>query len=245
MQFENKTALVTGSGATGGIGAATARLLADGGAQVIVSGRDAERGEEVVREIESSGGKARLVLAELADVDSVRALAEAAGEVDILVNNAAAIAVGPTREQDVESLDASFDVNVRAPFLLVAALAPKMAARGGGSIVNVSTMAASIGLPGLPVYSASKAALESLTRTWAAEFGSAGVRVNTISPGPTRSAKIVAAPESGAEQLALTTILGRMASIEEIAQAVVFLASDSASYVTGATLAVDGGRTAI
>jgi NAD(P)-dependent dehydrogenase (short-subunit alcohol dehydrogenase family) len=84
-----------------------------------------------------------------------------------------------------------------------------------------------------------------LTRTWAAEFGGAGVRVNTISPGPTRSAKIVAEPMSGAEQLALTTVLGRMASIDEIAQAVVFLASDSASYVTGATLAVDGGRTAI
>jgi NAD(P)-dependent dehydrogenase (short-subunit alcohol dehydrogenase family) len=245
MQFENKTALVTGSGATGGIGAATARLLAEQGAAVIVSGRDAERGKDVVREIETSGGTARFVLAELGDVKSIRALAEAAGEVDVLVNNAAAITVGLTPEQDVESLDSSLAVNVRAPFLLVAALAPKMAARGGGSIVNVSTMAASIGLPGLAVYSASKAALESLTRTWAAEFGSAGVRVNTISPGPTRSAKIVAEPMSGAEQLALTTVLGRMASIEEIAQAIVFLASDASSYVTGATLAVDGGRTAI
>jgi NAD(P)-dependent dehydrogenase (short-subunit alcohol dehydrogenase family) len=245
MQFENKTALVTGSGATGGIGAATARLLAEQGAAVIVSGRDAERGKDVVREIETSGGTARFVLAELGDVKSIRALAEAAGEVDVLVNNAAAITVGLTPEQDVESLDSSLAVNVRAPFLLVAALAPNMAATGGGSIVNVSTMAASIGLPGLAVYSASKAALESLTRTWAAEFGSAGVRVNTISPGPTRSAKIVAEPMSGAEQLALTTALGRMASIEEIAQAIVFLASDASSYVTGATLAVDGGRTAI
>ncbi len=245
MQFEKKTALVTGSGATGGIGAATARLLAEQGATVIVSGRDGARGEEVVREIASSGGAARFVLAELADVESVRALAEAAGEVDVLVNNAAAITVGPTPEQDVDALDLSFDVNVRAPFLLVAALAPKMVAKGAGSIVNVSTMAASIGLPGLPVYSASKAALESLTRTWAAEFGGSGVRVNTISPGPTRSAKIVAEPMSGAEQLALGTVLGRMASIEEIAQSIVFLASDGASYVTGATLAVDGGRTAI
>lgn len=245
MELENKTALVTGSGAGGGIGAATARLLAGEGAHVIVTGRDAERGEQVVAEIAADGGSASFVVAELSDVEAVRRLAEQASEADILVNNAAIFPGGPTPEQDVDSLDQTLAINVRAPYLLVAALAPKMIARGGGSIVNISTMVASIGMPGLSVYGASKSALESLTRTWAAEFAAGGVRVNAVAPGPTRSEKVAEVMGDAAEQLGQSTPLARMASPAEIAEAVLFLASGRASYITGATLAADGGRTAI
>lgn len=162
----------------------------------------------------------------------LRLLAEEAGAVDILVNNAA--------------IFPALAANVRAPYLLTAALAPSMIAKGSGSIVNVRTMAAGIGMAGLSVYSATKAALESLTRTWAAEFSPAGVRLNTVAPGPTRTDMVLATVgEEGAEQFAKTTVLGRLATPREIAEVILFLASDRASYLTGATVAADAGRTAI
>jgi NAD(P)-dependent dehydrogenase (short-subunit alcohol dehydrogenase family) len=245
MQLENKTALITGAGAAGGIGAQTASLFASEGAHVVIAGRDAGRGRQAVAAITSAGGDARFVLADLTDMGAVAHLGEQAGEVDILVNNAAALTFGPTVEQDVQSFEEVFATNVRAPFFLTAALAPGMLAKGSGSIVNVSTMVATIGLAGMSVYSASKAALESLTRTWAAEFASAGVRVNTVAPGPTRSDKVADAMGEAGEELGRSTPLGRMASTAEIAQVILFLAGDRSSYVTGATIAADGGRTAV
>jgi NAD(P)-dependent dehydrogenase (short-subunit alcohol dehydrogenase family) len=239
MDLAGRSALVTGS--TSGIGRETAKQLAKAGAEVIVSGRNAERGAETVAAIEADGGKARFVAADMADLESVRRLAEEAGDVDILVNNAGVFEFAPTAEQQVASYDEMFQVNVRAPYFLTAAIAPRMAARGDGSIINISTMAASIALPGSSVYSASKAALNSLTRTWAAEFGPAGVRVNTVAPGPTRTES---APPAMVGPLGETTLLGRSASTEEIAHAIVFLASPRATYITGATVPVDGGRTA-
>lgn len=244
MQFTDKVALVTGS--TGGIGAEVARLLANGGADVIVSGRDVSRGQSVVAEIQGAGGKGRFVASELADIESVRALAAEAEDADILINNAAIFPMAPTPDQDVGSFDAAFQVNVRAPYYLTAALAPAMAARGSGAIVNTTTMAAQVGMAGLSVYGATKAALESLTRTWAAEFSGSGVRINSLSPGPTSTDVVMAQlGHDIAQQIAQTTALGRMATPNEIARAIVFLASDDASYFTGATIAADGGRTAI
>ncbi|MFE5140649.1 SDR family NAD(P)-dependent oxidoreductase [Streptomyces fagopyri] len=244
MELTGKVALVTGS--TGGIGSEAARLIAASGAHVIVSGRNPERGAATVRAITETGGSARFVPAELTDLTSLRRLAGEAGDVDILVNNAALFPGGPTTSQDVEIFDTALAANIRAPYFLTAALAPGMVARGSGSIINVSTMAARIGMAGLSVYSATKAALESLTRTWAAEFSPAGVRVNTVAPGPTRTDMVMdTMGEDGAQQVAKTTLLGRLATPREIAEVIHFLATERAAYLTGATIAADAGRTAV
>jgi NAD(P)-dependent dehydrogenase (short-subunit alcohol dehydrogenase family) len=236
------TALVTG--ATSGIGRAIALQLADRGAEVVVHGRSEERGAEVVRQIESLGSKARFVAADLNDPDDVRRLAAAAGPVDILVNNAGVYKFGATSDTDDATFDEHVNINVRAPFILVQQLAPAMAQRGGGAVVNVSTLAASVAARDAGIYGASKAALEQLTRVWADEFGKSGVRVNAVAAGPTDT------PGTNAmaglvEGLGATTAMGRAADPREIASAVVFLGSPEASYVNGAVLHATGGQRAI
>lgn len=243
----NRTALITGS--TSGIGRATALKLARDGVHVVVSGRHTRRGLEVVEQIHAEGGHGHFVAADLRDADSAAQLATeaievAGGALDILVNNAAIGAGGPTAGTDESTFDAVLATNLKVPFYLVAHIAPGMAARGRGAIVNVSTLAAEVALPGLAVYGASKAALDLLTRSWAAEFGAAGVRVNSVSPGPTRTPGSEALGE-GLQQLAAQAPLGFVAEPEDIAAAIAFLASDEARFVTGATLHVNGGRTVL
>lgn len=203
-----KTALITG--AASGIGRAATELLAARGLHVIVSGRNAEHGEDAVRAIRSAGGNADFVQADLRDETSARELAAEAprlggGAVDVLVNSAGIFPFGPTAETSEETFHEVHDVNVKAPYFLVAALAPGMAARGDGAIVNVATKVAEFGAAGRALYGSSMAALVLLTKSWAAEFGPSGVRVKTVSPGPTHT-EGTAAMRDDLDQLAARTV---------------------------------------
>ncbi|MFL6056375.1 MAG: SDR family NAD(P)-dependent oxidoreductase [Actinoallomurus sp.] len=241
MELLDQIALVTGGGS--GIGRDTALALAREGAFVIVAGRNADRLAEVVAAIEASGGKARAVPADVSDIDSLRRLAEEAGEVDILVNNAGVFPFAPALKQGLDDFEQMFNTNVRGPFFLTAALAAKMVAKNSGSIINVSSIAGLQGLPNAAAYGATKAALDSLTRGWAAEFGGSGVRVNSVAPGNTRTENVLKAlgEEEFEEWGRTSNPLGRLGRPSEIAEAIVFLASPRSSYITGVTLPVDGG----
>jgi NAD(P)-dependent dehydrogenase (short-subunit alcohol dehydrogenase family) len=216
--------------------------LAAQGATVLIHGRDADRGTRVLEQIELSGGRARFVGADLGTTEGVAQLVDEVGAVDILVNNAGFSWFGASADLDPETLDRLFGSNVQAAYLLTAALAPKMAAAGDGSVVNLSSMAGIIGLAGGAAYGATKAALSSLTQSWAAEFGPAGVRVNAVAPGPVFTG---GADPANTRALGETTLLGRAAQPQEIAQVIGFLVSPNASYITGAVIPVDGGRTAV
>jgi NAD(P)-dependent dehydrogenase (short-subunit alcohol dehydrogenase family) len=242
MTVQDKKVLVTGG--TSGIGEATARAYAAAGADVVLTGRDEGRGRRIVESLVKDGARARFVRADLGLLEDVERLAEEVEHVDVLVNNAGVFPFGATHEVDGELFDATFALNVKAPFLLAGAFAPRMAANGGGAIVNITTMVASFGAPGMALYGSTKAALELLTKAWAAEYGPQGVRVNAVAPGPTRTPGTEPMGDA-LDQLATTLPLGRPATPDEIASAALFLGSDEASYINGAILAVDGGRTAV
>ena len=240
LNHQPLTALVTGG--TAGLGKEIAVRLARDGMHVVVVGRDAARGAAVVAQIEAAGGQARFIAADLSDPADIKRVAEDVGHVDVLVNNAGRSVWAPTADMSVADFDSMFASNVRAPYLLVGAFAPAMAERGTGSIINITSMAGRIGLPSGAAYGATKAALDSMTQSWTAEYSPRGVRVNSVAAGP-----IYTRPEARAryDTLGATTALHRAAEPAEIAEVVAFLASPRASYVTGAIVAADGGRTAI
>ena len=246
MTNKSSTALITGG--TSGIGRAAANKLAELGIHVLVVGRNVERGKKAVAEIRAAGGRADFISSDLRDASSARDVARKAvelgnGHVDILINNVGIYPFGPTHETTEKEFESVYSLNVKAPYFLVAELAPLMAKRRNGAIVNVSTMVADYGASGFGLYGSSKAALNLLTKAWAAEYGPSGVRVNAVSPGPTRTEGTDAMGEA-LEQLAAQAPAGRPATADEIADAIVFLATDRSSFIHGAKLAVDGGRTA-
>ena len=243
---ERRTVLVTGS--TSGIGAATARTLAAAGWQVVVTGRDQARGAAVVDDIAAAGGRAVFVRSDLGvPPDELRAFAAAAteaagGRLDAIVHNAALCPAVDTLSLTDADLEAALAVNVRAPHVLTAALVPAMVARGTGAIVVIGSWMAHVGHAFVGLYSATKAAEIQLARSWAAEFGPGGVRVNTVSPGATRT-PINAGDDDVISQITSATPAGRPGTPGEIAAAVAWVLSDSAAYLHGAELAVDGGIT--
>ncbi|WP_423463444.1 SDR family NAD(P)-dependent oxidoreductase [Promicromonospora sp. MS192] len=249
QRLTGRTALVTGS--TSNIGRAIAEALAVQGAHVVVSGRDEQRGAAVVAGIRATGGAADFVRADLdGSPEASHALAAAAAEVlggriDVLVNNAGIYRSAPTlAETDAEALDRLYAVNVKAPYFLTQAVAPRMVAGGGGAIVNLGSWVARLALPVGGAYASTKAALESLTRSWAAELGPQGVRVNAVAPGVVRPPELD--PDvSFSEEITVGTPAGAPGHPDAIGAAVVYLASDDARFVHGTVLDVDGGRSGV
>jgi NAD(P)-dependent dehydrogenase (short-subunit alcohol dehydrogenase family) len=248
-RLQDKTALVTG--ATSNIGRAVALAFAAEGAHVVVSGRNKQRGDEVVERIRSAGGRADFVAVDLDGTAKVsNALAEEAtrvlgGRIDILVNNAGIFPGSTTPTVDEAMFDLVYAVNVKAPFFLTAAVAPAMAAAGGGAIVNLGSWVARLGLPVGALYASTKGAVETLTRAWAAEFGPAGVRVNAISPGVVRTPDLAEDQVHPAEGMMKGTPADASGSPDAVAHAAVYLASDEAAFVHGTVIDVDGGRVGV
>jgi NAD(P)-dependent dehydrogenase (short-subunit alcohol dehydrogenase family) len=246
-RLAGRTALVTG--ASSGIGEAVARVLAASGATVAVAGRDPERTQAVVDTITASGGTAVAVIGDLnTHPDAVRDLAARAtealgGRVDVLVNNAGVYPVGPTALLADDDAEALWATNVRAPHVLVGALAPAMVERGSGVVVNIGSWMSRVGVPFTALYPATKAAVEQLTRAWAAEFGPHGVRVSTVSPGATATPGNADSHDVLA-QMTAGTPAGAPVRPVDVAFAVRWVASDEATFVHGATIDVDGGLAA-
>jgi NAD(P)-dependent dehydrogenase (short-subunit alcohol dehydrogenase family) len=257
MELSGKFAVVTGG--TSGIGAAIGRRFAAEGASVALVGRSAERGAELVTEIEATGGRAMFIYADVRDAASVEAMArrvsEASEHVDILVNNAGIIDFGNVIDMSVEAWDNLMNTNVRGVFLVSKFVLPLMLADGsgrGGSVINISSNLGSVGSAGVPAYCASKGAVSQLTRAMAVEHIHQGVRINALCPGTTdtplvRAQGVDRTPEEQAaaqERFRARYPVGRMALAEEIADAAVYLASDRSAFVVGAELFIDGGYTA-
>lgn len=230
---------------------AIARRLADDGAHVVVSGRNAERGGALVAAIRATGAEASFVAADLAGGDeAIRALAEHAtdavgGRLDILVNNTATLLMPmPTADVAPERLREAFEVNVFAPFLLTGLIAPHMVRGGGGAVINIGSISGLRGSGGSAIYSSNKAAVHSLTASWADEYGPFGVRVNAVAPGPIATERQQEFADHVQPMLDRLPSR-RMSTPEEVAAAVAFLAGDEAANIHGVVLGVDGGWAAV
>ena len=247
--FQDKVVLVTGG--TSGIGRATALAFAKAGAKVVIAGRRESEGQAVVSEIKSAGGKAVFVRADVAHEAEVKALVDQTvatyGRLDVAFNNAGIEWLGPLTEASEVDYRRTFDTNVWSIITSLKYEVPAMLKNGGGSIINTSSIAGHLGFPGASVYVASKHAVEGLTKTAALEFAKQGIRVNAVAPAAIETAMVdrfVGAEGDQRAGLASMHPIGRLGHVEEIAGAVLFLASDAASFITGESLKVDGGFTA-
>jgi NAD(P)-dependent dehydrogenase (short-subunit alcohol dehydrogenase family) len=242
-----KIAIVTG--ASSGIGRATAHLFAAEGAKVVVSARRQSKLDSLVEEISAAGGTARAVAGDVRDEHVAKALVEAAtsnwGGLDVAFNNAGMLGpMQPTTDVSLEDWDEALETNLTSAFLLAKYQIPAMLRRRGGSIIFTSTFVGySAGFPGMATYAASKSGLVGLTQALAVEFGARGIRVNALLPGGTDTAmgrEVANSPEALAAVRALHA-LKRIATPEEIARSALYLASDASSFTTGTALLADGG----
>jgi NAD(P)-dependent dehydrogenase (short-subunit alcohol dehydrogenase family) len=239
------------TGALTGIGRATALAFAHDGARIVVSGRHDDEGQELVAELGKLGAEVEFLRSDVRHEDDVRSLVDQTvarfGRLDVAVNNAGTEGnPGPVTEQSAESYAAVFDTNVLGTLLSIKHELRVMLAQGHGSIINVSSTYGRMGAPGASVYVASKHAVEGLTKAAALEAAGSGVRVNVIAPGPIETGMLnrFTGTDERKAGLVAGVPLKRVGRPEEIAQTIVFVASDKASYITGASIAVDGGKLA-
>ncbi len=252
--LSGKVAVITGG--TSGIGKATAIAFASSGAKVVLAGRRLAEGEAIAKEIKASGGEAIFVQTDVSNEAQVKKLIEQAiatyGKLDIAFNNAGVEGEFglTTAEQTEAHYQSVFDINVKGVLLSMKHEIPAMLQNGGGSIINTTSVASTVGMPGAGIYVASKHAVLGLTRSTALEYAAQGIRVNAVSPGGVDTDMLrrgTGTPEEASaarEYLRSHHPMGRFASSEEIASTVVFLASDAAAFMTGSNLVVDGGWTA-
>lgn len=251
MDFRGKTCIVTG--ATSGIGLATARRLAGLGAGVVLTGRNAEKGSHLAKELRAVSGRAVFVPGDLADVTTPKKICQAAlssfGRIDVLVNNASILVKGNALECSDADWDRTLELNVSAVLRMSRAVLPTMMSQGAGTIVNVTSDWALVGAKGALAYSVSKAAVAQMTRCMALDHAESGIRVNAVCPGDTETPMLGigltgAKREAKLAELGADLPLQRVGKPEEVANVIAFLASDLSSFMTGALVPVDGGNTA-
>ena len=249
MRLEGKVALI--SGGARGMGAAEARIFAAEGAKVVIGDVLAAEGQQVEAEIAESGGEAVFVTLDVTSEadwqNAVDTAVDRFGSLDILVNNAGIWNGGNVEQQTTEGWDRVMDINAKGVFLGTRAAIPAMRNAGGGSIVNISSVAGIIGSVGATAYNASKGAVRILTKSTAVQYAAEGIRCNSVHPGPIETLMIQQVyrdEQTRADRLAAIP-MGRMGEMEDVAKGVLFLASDEASYMTGSELVIDGGLTAM
>ncbi len=246
-KLEGKIAMITG--ATSGIGKATALRFAKEGASLILTGRNEKSGKDLVETIKGMGHTAvfyRCDVSALADIDALTQTIDTEFEgIDILLNCAGIATAGTIENLSYEDWDYIFNVNVRSTFAFCKWAVPVMRKRGGGNIINVASTAGTVGADGLHAYSSSKGAVVLLTKSMAADYSKENIRANCLCPGATMTPMMDGLGEEGLQEFAKLIPAKRMAEADEIAGAALFLASDDSSFVYGATLISDGGFTAI